>query len=373
MVENDHCKVKNEVPSKRVLQRTPISSNLIKFKKNYKLDSSTAHKLHVVSNTYSSGKESLTTATSMRKISGKMMLNSEAPSNTESRCDSTSTDIETKIMRQPDSNDKGLIKRSLERIDNAVNRNTKMVFVTNEVPQFEAINGAGSNYRVCLESRDDSRQDNIQTSSVPFAGISLYMQSQAQSTKGPDSVVYESDCQDIDNFTLGPKQFSDLVAESKKKDSSYAMPKLSKAESSRNVFQVKGSCRNNVVKYLSADKILDQKTALNNEALKHQMYLINRKYYENPFVTITNQNNPFRRNRLSAIEGQQPNSEEKFDMVNRNNHCESLISSLSSTMNKFALSDTVNLEMSETRKNNKRKVNAGKVYYSHSPPNRANE
>ena len=371
--QNEQYKAQAELLSKRILQRTPISSNLIKFKKNYKLESPAGHKLNAHPSTHSSGKESLTTATSIRKISGKMKISSEAPSNTESRCESISTDIESKILRAPNTNDKGLIKKSLERIDNAVNRNTKMIY-SNEIWPFEVSNGINSHLRVYLENQEDSTQESIQMHSVPFAGINLYAKNQAQSNKGSNSVVYESDTQDIDNFTLGPKQFGDLVAESKMKKNSSLMPKLIKGEEkSRNITNIKGYVKSEAVKYLSADKILSQKNASNNEFLRNQIYFKNPKLYENPFITLNNQNDQTKRNRQFVQETHQVSPNKIiFDRVNRNSHWESTIPSLSSTMNKFSINDTENLESTETRKS-KQKLNGNKVYYSHSPPMRTND
>ena len=200
---------------KRVLQRTPISSNAINHINKFNLESPSIQGKHHKQNTHTSGGESLTTATSKRKLSSKIKISYGVPSKTESCSESISTEIDSKIRRSSIPNDDRLIKRSLERIDNAIKRNWRVMY-SNESMPFDVLKETDyRNKKNSIKCKDESYQESIQMHNVPFSGINMYIQNIAKSEKHSNSVAYESDWQDIENFTLGPNQFSRLVSESK--------------------------------------------------------------------------------------------------------------------------------------------------------------
>ena len=76
--------------------------------------------------------ESITTATSIRKLSSKVVQNNGVRSPPESRLDSMSGEMGIRLRYTPESGTKNnLIKQSLERIDNAVKRYDKRVELQN--------------------------------------------------------------------------------------------------------------------------------------------------------------------------------------------------------------------------------------------------
>lgn len=108
--------------NKRNLQHTPINSNLQNYIENFRFETPnnmSSGKLLKFA-TPSSGGESLTTATSMRKLSQKMGYAVSSP--LDSRGDSINTDFTPVPRYTPGSTKKDLLKQSLERIDNAVKR-----------------------------------------------------------------------------------------------------------------------------------------------------------------------------------------------------------------------------------------------------------
>lgn len=93
-----------EFLNKRLVQRTPISSGIVNAPNSFKFETP-AHNIgsekQAKFKTPSSGGESITTATSMRKISNKASNNYGAMSPGDSRCDSIATDIGVKYRYTP--------------------------------------------------------------------------------------------------------------------------------------------------------------------------------------------------------------------------------------------------------------------------------
>lgn len=167
-----------------------------------------------------------------------------------------------KLRYTPTSSKPELMKQSLERINHAVRRYGKNVY-TNEIPPpFELVKGVSSEQlRSYLQSEEGSITESIHMHNIPFANINMYMHNQALSEQVVNSIVCESDCQDADNFTLGPVQFSNLEIFANKNANSSTKNLLAEfrkedAARSKPSFGVKK--RRSIGKFSSADRVNSQ-------------------------------------------------------------------------------------------------------------------
>lgn len=132
---------------KRGVQRTPISSNLKNYIEGFQFETpvnNNSSKLPKFT-TPSSGGESITTATSMRKLPNRMSPSCNPISPAESICGDSMTQDSVAVPRfTPKSTAKELMRVSLERIDNAVKRYGAKIN-PNEMPSPFEISNAVSN------------------------------------------------------------------------------------------------------------------------------------------------------------------------------------------------------------------------------------
>ena len=361
--------------NKRLVQRTPISSNAINPPNCFKFETPAHHndsEKQTNFKTPSSGGESLTTATSVRKISNKAPKNYGAMSPEGSRWNSIATDIGIKYRYTPISWEKGLMKQSLERIDNAVKRYGKMIYPNEVPPPFEVVNGINNEQiRSYLQSENGSMLESMQMHNIPFTGINMYMQNQAYSEQYVNSVVWESDWQDADNFTLGPAQFSNLDIFSNKNgkiSSKNLINEFRKEEYKHNKPSLKPKKRRSIGKFASADRAFSQRNVTIHEKNSDgQILLRNHNVWENPFAVANGQINVLNRERSSApqLEIWIKSSEDNENGIVMDEKYRSVISSLRSTPIKFPKNGEVNLKVMDSKRGKVHKQN--RVYYSQSP------
>ena len=361
--------------NKRLVQRTPISSNAVNAPNSFKFETPAHHnnsEMQTNFKTPSSGAESLTTATSMRKISNKASKNFGVLSPGGSRWDSIATDIGVKYRYTPISSEKGLMKQSLDRIDHAVKRYGKKIYPNEVPPPFEVVNGINNEQiRSYLQSENGSILESMQMHSIPFTGINMYMQNQAYSEQYVNSVVCESDWQDADNFTLGPAQFSNLDILSNKNINSSSknlINEFKKEEVKNNKPFLKAKKRRSIGKFASADRVSSQRNNIAHDKMfDEQILLRNHNICENPFTVINNQNNVLNRERSSApmLEIWIKSSDDNENGVVMDEKYGSVLSSLRSTVNKFPKSSEANFKAMDAKKGKVFRPN--RVYYSQSP------
>ena len=363
-----------ELLNKRLIQRTPISSNVINGPNSFKFETPAHHndsENQTNFKTPSSGAESLTTATSMRKISNKASKNYGIMSPGDSRWDSIATDIGVKFRYTPISWEKGLMKQSLERIDNAVKRYGKKIYSNEVPPPFEVINGINNEQiRSYLQSENGSVLDSMQMHSIPFTGINMYMQNQAYSEQLVNSIVWESDLQDADNFTLGPAQFSNLDVFSNKNGNSSSknlINEFRKEEVWGNKPYLKNKKRRSIGKFASADRASSQRnTIANDRNMDGNIMLRNHNVHQNPFI-INNQNNVLNRERSSApiIEIWIKSSEDNENGTVMDERYNPVSSSIRTNAQRNSGNKDINLKVMDSKKG--KGIRQNRVYYSQSP------
>lgn len=217
--------------------------------------------------TPSSGTESITTATSNRKISSKILPSYGVQSTADSRSESISNEIGIRLKYTPDSaidkfkrlddtregNSTKLLKQSLERIDNAVKR------YGNNIEQSEMPSPFQLSHRVQIQNLRDylqSEETNMPEDyfSVNSAGyFESAQKKQVYSENLANSVVCESENQNIDNFTLGPDQFAKIKVSNLNSKSSRNLIKEFQREAQLRKQSSNRKKRRNISKYPSSD------------------------------------------------------------------------------------------------------------------------
>jgi hypothetical protein len=231
---------------KRGVQRTPISSNLKNYIEGFKFETPVNNNSSKLTKftTPSSGGESITTATSMRKLPNRMSPNYNPVSPAESVCgDSIIQDSGLIPKFTPKSTTKELMRVSLERIDNAVKRYGTKINPSEMPSPFEIANTVSNlHLRQYLWEEENSMVDEIKDSQKLIPQRKLFSEKQAFSEQVTNSIICESETQDIENFTLGPAQFSNinLITGNKGKSSKNLLSEFQKEhEKGRTVIQGK--------------------------------------------------------------------------------------------------------------------------------------
>lgn len=291
------------VPSaKRSLQKTPLNSNLQRYIESFQFETPVAvngGKLLKFATPSSNG-ASITTATSMRKInrfSPKVGIQSPLETRNASLCEESSQ----KLRYTPNAGTKNLMKQSLERIDKAIKRYNKNIELSVQPGPFELTNKPHSlsQMREYLESEGSSLfGGGIQIGCSPSA----INRPKAFSENVCNSIVWDSDTQDIENFTLGPAQFKELRSN-----------QIVKNLSSRNLiaeFQRENDKidkisrikkRRNIGKHSSADRANQYtKSTYYSGAPNEFAILANQNPINGPFGAVDSKHNFMKRERGSA-------------------------------------------------------------------------
>lgn len=246
------------VSQKRNIQHTPLNSNLQKYIESFVYETPSTHsggKL-LKFTAPSTGAESITTATSMRKNPHRVTPNGYIQSPTESRNESFNVDFNTKLRYTPSSGKNDLLKQSLERIDRAVRRNGKQLNSYDEVPPLEFKHALShAQLREYLDSEEGSTNSRVQVGLNPIPSWKKN-NIRAFSENVTSSIAYESEVGDIENFTLGPEQFSKLQPfASQKAASSKRLIEEFQKEKDRQQRVSRRNLKRNEGKFASADRI----------------------------------------------------------------------------------------------------------------------
>jgi hypothetical protein len=157
--------------NKRNVQMTPLNSNLQKYIESFKFETplhSGGGKIMQFATPSSNG-ESITTATSMRKISHKF----SPRTNVQSPAESENSLKADHLRFTPNAGTKNLMQQSLERIDNAVKRYGKKIDHQQPGP-FELSNTPAvlhSQLRDYLDSEGSSLYGGLQDGQTPMSKI----------------------------------------------------------------------------------------------------------------------------------------------------------------------------------------------------------
>lgn len=194
------------------------------------------------------------------------------------------------------------MKQSLERIDKAIKRYGKKI-LPGEMPEAFSISQGLTNaqMREYLQSEQSSIGGSVQVGRDSWGNRDVYYRNNAFSDNVADSIMCESDAQDVDNFTLGPAQFGSLhpLTNSKSSSSKNLINEFRKEEDRRHAFP--HAKRRNIDKYNSADRVIHKNNSLAFESVpKGVVVLTNHNSMHNPFVVIENKGNVLKRERGSA-------------------------------------------------------------------------
>lgn len=181
------------------------------------------------------------------------------------------------------------MKQSLERINKAIKRYGKNIGPENLPGPFEIVTKptSPSLARENLESEGSSLFGSV------LASDCSNMHKKAFSENVAESIVCDSDTQDIENFTLGPAQFKGLRNDSALKKYQTNQKEAGGAEVGRN--------RKYFPKYSSADRVNNHKRkfVVKQEPQKVSMHR-NKGMVLSPLVLIDDHNAYFKRDRGSA-------------------------------------------------------------------------
>lgn len=287
---------------KRNLQKTPLNSNLQKYIESFQFETPIATNGGKLLNfaTPSSNGASITTATSMRKMnrfSPKVGIQSPLESRNASLCEESSQ----KLRYTPNAGTKNLMKQSLERIDKAIKRYNKNIDPNVQPGPFELTNKphSFSQMREYLDSEGSSLfGGGIQIGNNPSA----VTRPKAFSENVCNSIVCDSETQDIENFTLGPAQFKELRSNQVIKNlSSRNLIAEFQKENDKMDRMSRINKRRNIGKHSSADRANPySKSTYYSGAPKEFVVLANQNPINSPFGFVDSKHNFMRRERGSA-------------------------------------------------------------------------
>lgn len=248
-----------EVVNKRLLQATPISSN-VKNSTSHKLQYEAAITNFISSKklkfaTPSSGGASRTTATSMSKVpeSGKPQYKIQSQRNNQSEV--ISSEMEMKLRATPMSEKKDLMKQSLERIDNAVKRYGKKLRPEDQAFNIQVAKGIKNEHlRTYLQSEGSSMASQVEMHCVPHSGIQIYNSIQREQALA--SAMCTRDLLDAENFTLGPAEFNNIVVVAQKPAKKVEYNSARKVN--ENLKNTNRNSRRGSMKYPSADRVMNK-------------------------------------------------------------------------------------------------------------------
>lgn len=232
--------------------------------------------------------ESTTAATSMRKIS-----NGLSPGIAEVKTVSEPQNLEQSEDRKPrftpNGGTKNLMKQSLERINKAIKRYGKNIGPDNLPGPFELTRNPSSpsQGRENLESEGSSLFGSIIAGDN---GSSKLMHNKAFSENIANSIVCDSDTQDIENFTLGPAQFKGF------KENQTLMKYESAHKQSGNMEMRRN--KKIVPKYSSADRLHNHKRKFLINPEPNQVVLLRQKEEApSPLVLVNDRDTYFDKDR----------------------------------------------------------------------------
>ena len=243
----------------------------------------------------SSNGESSTTAASMRKIPQTLSPNYALKGTPESCSESINEEPCSQMRRNKSGGTKNLMKQSLERINKAIKRYGKKIGPEDSPGPFEL-----SHNPECLsQARDylDSEGSSL-FGSIQIGPIQGNNGKQAFSENISNSIVGEGENQDIENFTLGPKQFQELKENMRLKKSSgkNLIDDFERADSKLDSRHKKRS----LVKHASADRLHSHKRIFVNAEPNHLVMLSNNSTSQAPVILVDNKNSFMKRERGSA-------------------------------------------------------------------------
>jgi hypothetical protein len=288
--------------SKKDPQITPLSSNLQNYIESFQFETPIAANGGKLMNstTPSSNVASITTATSMRKtdINSPLVGGKSSP---ESRNISLYNDSCKKQRYVQKGGTKNLMKQSLERIDNAIKRFSKNNGTDIQTGPFELTSNSRSQSqnRDYLNSQCSSQfGGHMQIGNDPNSVI----QPQAFSDSVSNTIIWESETHDIENFTLGPAQFKEFSLDQVFKNSSgrNLLVEFQKENGSR-VKESRDQKRRTNGKNSSADRAnIQKKHTYYSGAPNELAMLANQSQVQSPFVPFESKQSFMRRQRGSA-------------------------------------------------------------------------
>jgi hypothetical protein len=255
--------VKNNNPD---LRRTPMNINQrVCDNINYFDVPLQHHNSAAKFQTPSTGGESITTATSIRKISSKIVTNYGIKSPADSRCDSINTEVGIRLRYTPESaNKNNLMKQSLERIDNAVKRYGSKINTNNMPAPFDMTNRVQlQQLRDYLQSEEGSCPDDYLAGHIMLSQDPVENR-QAFSENVSNSIVCDSENANIENFTLGPDQFAKIKQQNPDKGAARNLISEFRKEAENRKSSGMQKKRRSINKYPSADQRHTHKNGLMN-------------------------------------------------------------------------------------------------------------
>lgn len=374
-VPKDRKNCDSQLSTKRIIQRTPLSSNLKNYIESFRFETPINYnggKLLKFA-TPSSGGESTTTATSMRQISNVVSPDYGLLSPADSQCDVISNDAGVHLRYTPHSTKKDLMKQSLERIDKAIKRYGKKI-MPGEMPEAFSISQGLTNdqMREYLQSEQSSIAGSVQVGRDPWGNRDVYYRNKAFSENVADSIMCESDAHDLDNFTLGPAQFGNLrpFVNSKSSSSKNLINEFRKEEKRHALPKAK---RRNIDKYHSADRVFSQKNSLAFESIPNGVVVLtNHNSSHNPFVVIENRSRALKRERGSAptLEVYRNGDDEYQRGLIIDEGYDQVPISIKPSNKRHPFHSTINPKLADSRRHKGSKAN--REYYSQSPQHFSN-
>ena len=274
-----------------------------------------------------------------------------------SKCEPFWAELSNKIRRTTDLNEESLIKKLLERIDNAVKKPNRNMFPSQTLHSDVLKDLGDKKEQMHFHDLEKEQLDNLRRKNAPFWGIAA-TRNQTENLKYNKSVVYNSDWNDVDHFTLGPLQYSNI----KPSNHGFQQVKQYLKYWSKDIPEIQNMKRN-----YSVDKLINT----NNAMYFNWNQINNQQLFQNQMQTWDNRKDILKHTKSSMqINGQIDNFEENLRVIIDDKFW----------MDISSLNSNADLLLPNKREPNRElishkclKPHKSKAYYSHSPPSHLNQ